>query len=82
MTLLIPEEHREENLKLSADTYVDLFHIQLRNGSNFFIKSGDTVFWNGNDWESLPISLTGYEINSDEKSSRPKLQVVNPEGVF
>lgn len=82
MTLLIPEEHREENLKLSADAYVDLFHIQLRNGSNFFIKSGDPVFWNGNDWESLPISLTGYEINSDEKSSRPKLQVVNPEGIF
>ena len=47
MTLLIPEEHKEENLKLSADAYVDLFHIQLRNGSNFFIKAGDPVFGTG-----------------------------------
>lgn len=82
MTLLIPEEHREENLKLSANAYVDLFHIQLRNGSNFYIKEGDSVEWNGNFWESLPISLSGYEINSDEKVSRPRLQIVNPEGVF
>lgn len=43
MTLLIPEEHKEENLKLSADAYVDLFHIQLRNGSNFLLKL-ETLF--------------------------------------
>lgn len=82
MTSIIPEEHKEENLKLSADPYVDLFHIQLRKGGNFYIKEGDPVNWNGNYWESLPISLTGYEINSDGKVSRPKLQVVNPGGVF
>ena len=82
MTLAIPEEHREENLKLSADAYVDLYHIQLANGSNFYVKNGDPLNWGGNTWEPLPISLTGYEINSDEKTSRPKLQVVNPEGVF
>lgn len=82
MTTPIPEEHSTENLKLSADAYVDLFHIQLRSGANFYIKNGDPVHWNDHDWESLPISLTGYEVSSDEKASRPKLQMVNPEGVF
>lgn len=82
MTQELPQEHREENLKLSADPYVDLFHIQLRDGSNLYIKEGDPVHWNGNDWESLPISFTGYEVKSDGQVSRPKLQVVNPEGVF
>lgn len=82
MTMNLPEEHKEENLKLSADPYVDLYHIQLRSGANFYIKEGDPVHWNGNDWESLPISLTGVSVSTDEKVSRPKLQVVNPEGVF
>jgi lambda family phage minor tail protein L len=80
--MAIPDSHKEENLKLSADAYVDLFHIQLRNGSNFYVKNGDPVFWGQNDWESLPISLSGYEISSDESVSRPKLQIVNPDGVF
>lgn len=82
MTTIIPDEHKEENLKLSADPYVDLFHIHLKTGGNFYIKEGDPLDWNGNRWESLPIALTGYEINSDGKVARPKLQVVNPEGVF
>lgn len=82
MTIEIPEEHREENLKLSAEAYVDLFHIQLKNGSNLYLKTGDPIHWNGNDWESLPVNLTGYEINSDSKVSRPKFQVFNPDGVF
>ena len=62
MTLVIPDEHREENLKLSADGYVDLYHIHLTDGSNFYVKNGDPVSWLGQDWEPLPISLTGYEI--------------------
>jgi lambda family phage minor tail protein L len=82
MTMAIPDSHKEENLKLTADAYVDLFHIQLRNGSNFYIKNGDPIFWGQHDWESLPVSLSGYEISSDESVSRPKLQIVNPDGVF
>lgn len=82
MTLPIPEEHKEENLKLSADAYVDLYHIQLKSGANFYLKNGDPVEWGGNTWESMPISITGYEMSSGEQVSRPKLQMVNPEGVF
>lgn len=82
MTVYLPEEHKEENLKLSADPYVDLFHISLKSGGSFFIKPGDPVVWNGNTWESLPISLSGFEMNSEGKASRPKLQIVNPNGVF
>lgn len=83
MTNIVPEEHLEENLKLSAEAYVDLFHIQLRNGSNLYLKNGgDSVDWNGHTWEALPISFNGYEVKSDGQVSRPKLQVVNPDGVF
>ena len=82
MSLALPKEHREENLKLSADPYVDLYKIVLRNGSNIFIKNGDSINWNGNFWESLPIKFEGWERKSEEEVSRPTVVVVNPEGVF
>lgn len=82
MTLEVPEEHREENLKLTADAYVDLFHIQLRDGSNLYLKTGDPVRWNDNDWEAIPLSFSGHEIKSDGQMSRPTLQVANPSGVW
>ena len=82
MTLEVPEEHKEENLKLSADPYVDLFHIQLRDGTDIFVKTGDPVVWDGNTWESLPLTFSGYEIKSDGQVSRPTLQVANPAGIW
>lgn len=82
MTMTVPEEHLEENLKLSADAYVDLFHIQLRDGSNLYLKVGDNVTWMGHDWQGIPINMTGVEVSGSEKISRPVLEVVNPDGVF
>lgn len=82
MTLYVPDEQREENLKLQADAYVDLFHIALTNGTKLYLKTGDPVTWNGMDWEPLPLYFSGYEISSEGQASRPKLKVINPEGVF
>lgn len=83
MTVEIPAEHKEENLKLSADGYVDLFHIQMRDGTNLRLrKEGDTVDWQGHTWEGVPISFTGYELKNDGQVSRPKFRVVNPNHVF
>lgn len=81
MTQNIPDSHKEENLKLEASPYVDLFEIALYNGSTLRLKPGDDVEWNGYLWEGYPIGLTGHEIDS-EKLSRPALRVVNPEGIF
>lgn len=91
MTIAIPEKHKEENLKLNADAYVDLFHIQTRgnNPVQMYLKNGDPVQWSltGKEedkinWESFPISFSGYEVKSDGQMSRPTLQVLNPGGVF
>lgn len=81
MTISIPDEHKEENLKLTGEPYVDLFEFVLYNDTHIFLKAGDTVSWNNHDWEGYPISMSGYEISS-EKLSRPTMRVVNPEGVF
>lgn len=81
MTLVVPVEQREENLKLIADAYVDLFEIILYTGEVLYLKSNETVEWGGHTWEGYPINLSGYEISTD-KLSRPILQVVNPGGVF
>lgn len=91
MTIEIPNEHRRENLKLNAEPYVDLFHIQLQGdpGGDLFLKNGDPIQWSltGSDddkinWESYPLSFSGYEMKADGQLSRPTLQVLNPGGVF
>lgn len=81
MTVEIPESHKIENLKLEAEPYVDLFEIRLYNGTILRLKAGDDIEWNGHLWEGYPISISGYEIDS-EKLSRPTLRAVNPEGIF
>lgn len=81
MTLVVPKEQREENLKLVSDGYVDLFEFVLITGTVIYLKDNETVTWSGHTWEGYPISLFGHEINT-EKQSRPVIRAVNPGGVF
>ena len=81
MPLEIPESHKEENLKLEAQPYVDLFEIILYNDTVLRLKGGDDVTWMGHLWEGYPISISGHELDT-EKLSRHTLKAVNPEGIF
>jgi phage-related protein len=81
MPLEIPESHKEENLKLEAQPYVELFEIILYNDTVLRLKAGDDVTWQGHLWEGYPISVMGHELDT-EKLSRPILKAVNPEGIF
>lgn len=81
MTLEIPEEHKKENLNLIGEPYVDLFEIELKNGTHIYLKNNEDVTWSGHTWEGYPIIFSGYEITSDQLS-RPSMKLINPEGVF
>lgn len=81
MTLEIPEEHKKENLNLIGEPYVDLFEIELKNGTHIYLKNNEDVTWSGRTWEGYPIIFSGYEITSDQLS-RPSMKLINPEGVF
>lgn len=78
----IPLEHIQDGMKLTSDREVSLWEITLRDGSKAFIRNGPAITWRGNDYENLPIILTGEETTSDDKTNRPSLRVFNPKKIF
>lgn len=73
----------EDRLKLSADGIVELFEITLAGGAGtLYLKSNNTVTWQGHTWEGIAIQLTGYGNTSEEELSRPSLSIANPNGIL
>ncbi|WP_419902135.1 hypothetical protein [Kiloniella sp.] len=77
-----PAEHKEENQKLAADSYVDLFQIVLRSGSRVYLKNNNDRDWQGNTYEGTSIKLSEVRRSSDEEQSRPTLSIANPKGIY
>lgn len=77
-----PIDHRREAQKLTADALVDLFEIIIPNQAVVCFTDADTREWQGKLYESWAFKLTTVARNADGERSRPKLTVVNPEGVF
>lgn len=80
--MALPESHRQNNEKLVADGYVELFEIVLRNGETIRLKENNTVQWLGKMWTGVPLSFEGYSSAAGDKLSRPVMTLVNPDGVF
>lgn len=80
--MALPESHRQNNEKLVADGYVELFEIVLRNGDTIRLKENNTVQWQDKTWTGVPLSFEGYSSAAGDKLSRPVMTVVNPEGYF
>lgn len=78
----IPDSHREENEKLVADGYVQLFEIKLRNGTYLTLKQNNSVTWQGSNWTGIPLSFEGWETASSDSLSRPTMMIANPNGSF
>lgn len=79
----VPEEHLIDSKKLEADGYVELFEIELpSNQGKIYLKSDNDVTWQGNTYEGIAIKLDGVSKSSSEETSRPKLSIWNPSGVF
>jgi lambda family phage minor tail protein L len=77
-----PVEQIEDALKLTGDREVSLWEITLRDGSKAFLRNGPNCTWQGNDYEGLPIMMTGEEDTADDQNARPSLRVFNPKKIF
>lgn len=79
----VPLSHIQDSKKLEADAYMDLFEILLSdNSARIFLKMNKTMSWQGNVYEGTGIKIEGVATYADEQTSRPKLSIFNPEGVF
>lgn len=77
-----PISHIQDAQKLTSDREVALWEITLRDGSKAFLRNGPAVTWRSNDYENLPIMISGEEMTADDKTSRPSLRVFNPKKIF
>lgn len=79
----IPAEHITDAQKLDADGYVYLYQITLADRvTKIYQKPNNTVTWQGDTYEGVPIELTGVARHADDETSRPKLMLYNPLNVF
>lgn len=78
-----PSEHKRESQKLTADAIVNLYEIQLRT-EPVTIRLCDTTTrtWQGDTWELYGIKISGEKRSADDEEARPRLQLMNPDGVF
>jgi lambda family phage minor tail protein L len=77
-----PPTHLVDAQKLEADGYVDLWEIMLIGGSVIRLKANDPVTYRSNVYEAFAIQISGESQNSDTEVSRPKLNIINPDGAF
>ncbi|WP_181176981.1 MULTISPECIES: hypothetical protein [unclassified Mesorhizobium] len=78
-----PIEHMTESQKLTADGYVNLYEIQLRTEPVILRLSDSTTrTWQGQSWEMFGIQISGEKRSADGEETRPRLQLINPDGVF
>lgn len=80
--MTVPAQHLADAHKLTADAYVDLFHIILNTGAHIYLKDKDEVTWQGITWEAIPCQLKGVGQHVSEEVSRPTFMVANPENAF
>lgn len=84
-TELRPDSHSLENEKLIVDAYVYLYRFTFKvDGEiqNFYIKENNTVYWQGNRWEGIPLQFDGYEATELTSPKRPTFTCGNPNGVL
>ena len=78
----VPVTHTEEAQKLSPDAEVSLWVIQPTTGGAIYFKENDSVVWQGNTYEGLPIQFSGESLSSDDTKSRPSLTIGQPDNLF
>jgi len=46
------------------------------------VNSTNPIYWQGNAYQPLPITMDGFEQQSDGRLPRPKMTIANPEGLL
>lgn len=78
----VPASHIEDAVKLEADAYVEPFEIILNTGAKLYLKRDKTTTWQGHTYEGHGIKIEGVGHYASEETARPKLSLMNPEGVY
>lgn len=67
---------------LAPDALVNLFKLELRDGTVIRFNPHYDLTWNGQSWSFIACTLSEMTRDPTGKISRPKFSFVNPSGVF
>lgn len=67
---------------LSPEELVVLYRVVLQDASVINLSPYETITWLGNEYSSLPCTMSSIERDSDGKVNRPKFSFANPGAVF
>ncbi len=80
--MTLPVSHLEENEKLEAQAYIDLFQLEFRVGGTFYMTKNLDRVWQGNVYTGWSLNLSDVSFYSTEEKSRPTFTAANPSGIF
>src|SRR5690349_15490595 len=61
---------------MSADAPINLFQLTPNDGSGtIYFKADNEAAWQGNTYEGLPLTMTGFKKSSDGSALQPKLTI-------
>ena len=69
------ETNFENSQELSPDAEIVLFELVTRTGATIFFKSGPPVEYLGDEYESVPCSLTSEKKTAEGNPERPTLSI-------
>ncbi len=78
MTTSIPLSQIEDAHKLEADGRVALYEIAPVAGGIVYLKSGVEFTYLGNEYESVPVALSGEKWAADNSTPTPRLTIGQP----
>ena len=74
------------NLQADFEALRDVEGINLASDPVYrfcpMINSTNPIVWQGESYQPLPMTMEGFEHNSDGRLPRPKLKIANPEGLL
>lgn len=77
----IPSSQITDAHKLTADAEIDLFELTPSTGTGqIYFKSDDTITWQGNVYNGVPLTFSGDAKSTQGSSSQPRL-VIGQENV-
>lgn len=71
----IPLSHVEDSQSLLADGEVYLYQLYPVSGGTVYFKNDDTVEWQDETYEGLPVAISGEKQSADTSTPTPRMVI-------
>jgi phage-related protein len=77
-----PNNHVVDAMSIESDGYVSLFKVQLVPSGFIAFTNSQQVTWQSIEYDGVPCQISGIGSYASEQTSRPRMDVANPDGAY